>query len=243
MTFSPEIERNPQWSPDGKKIVYESHSETSGNLRIIEEDGCCEMVISEHERELFNPTWSPDGRRIAYLQRLPGGGSATLYLYDINNKNSIQISENSNATTIPPLWSPDGGIVAYIPTHTSGQNICFVYIDSLIEDCFSGPAWHYSLFAWHPSGGKVFLTITDQETRLVHNFGFYDVDKKSFQQITHFDYRITNPVLSPDGEYILFNVKKERYKQPLLLVLENNKVYVPIETDFGLNVEDIGISD
>lgn len=240
LTFSPDQERNPTWSPDSTKIAFESHSDTSGSLRIIEHNGCCEIVIFKPDRELIQPSWSPDGRKILYLQRWPGGVSATVYLFDLDSKESQKISEDSNAVPITPLWSPDGKMIAYVPNQISGRSICFIEIENFEENCISGPSYYY-IFAWHPSGEKIYLTITDREAPLVRNLGYYDIGQEEFHQITFDENRILNPVLSSNGDYVLFNMENEGYKQTTIIILENEERLVPYETEFELDVEDIGL--
>ncbi|RZN42451.1 MAG: hypothetical protein EFT35_01910, partial [Methanophagales archaeon ANME-1-THS] len=55
---------DPEWSPDGSKIVYTS-TEWGPNpgIWLVDEDGGNRRMISQPGRyyEYSNPTWSPDG--------------------------------------------------------------------------------------------------------------------------------------------------------------------------------------
>ena len=100
-------ERNPQFSPDGKRIAYSGGS--TGNLEIwvCDEQGqACAQLTSMAPKAAQNPRWSPDGSEIAfdsgdgiYVVRSDGGSPRALTV------------ESSNE--VLPSWSRDGQWVYY----------------------------------------------------------------------------------------------------------------------------------
>lgn len=63
----------PQWSPDGKRIVYSSHVGSQySNLFILPADGGAPYQLTFGDYDSFQPRWSPDGEWIAYVSNENG---------------------------------------------------------------------------------------------------------------------------------------------------------------------------
>jgi Tol biopolymer transport system component len=63
---------NPDWSPDGKRIVFNSSYEGQAAVEIytVRPDGSGLRRLRREPKEAFSfdPVWSPDGRRIAFVR-------------------------------------------------------------------------------------------------------------------------------------------------------------------------------
>lgn len=59
---------SPDWSPDGKRIVYESNQAGGGvQIWVMNADGTSQTQLTRERRyEDFTPSFSPDGRRIVF---------------------------------------------------------------------------------------------------------------------------------------------------------------------------------
>jgi Tol biopolymer transport system component len=80
---------NPDWSPNGKRIVFNSHFEgqAAANVFTVEPDGSNlrRLTNNPRGRSFWDPVWSPAGNRIAFVaasqhtaphivKMRPGGG-------------------------------------------------------------------------------------------------------------------------------------------------------------------------
>jgi len=96
----------PQYSFDGKKIVFESTQQDSiCQIWSIMEDGTNLKKITQNGGEY--PSWSPDGKWIVFIKDwdvtiIPSEGGATRKI-----TNTPDIKESR------PRWSPDGAIIVY----------------------------------------------------------------------------------------------------------------------------------
>lgn len=98
---------NPDWAPDGKRLVFNSFYEgqSESELYTIRPDGTGMHRIRKEKTHnyAFDPVWSPDGGRIAFVH---ASGSTPPHIWSIgaDGKNLLQETHGS----LPDL-SPDWG--------------------------------------------------------------------------------------------------------------------------------------
>ncbi len=67
LTDTPAAEINPDWSPDGGRIVFERRDGSEVSIVILSLRDGEERVVARRGRLGAHPRWSPDGESIAYL--------------------------------------------------------------------------------------------------------------------------------------------------------------------------------
>ena len=97
---------HPTWSPDGKRIAYESSKGGSGShIWVMNADGSgAARLTAETQEEDEDPAWSPDGKQIAFAR---AGTIAVLTLAGGTVKTVV------TGTNTSPVWSPDGKQLAF----------------------------------------------------------------------------------------------------------------------------------
>ena len=92
----------PDFSPDGKRIVYASYlGQQWHQLWLMPSDGGDAFPISYGDFDNINPRWSPDGKRIAFISNR--GGNTSLWTQEIPGGKQTQI-----AATKRNYLSPSG---------------------------------------------------------------------------------------------------------------------------------------
>jgi Tol biopolymer transport system component len=110
LTSAQNYERRPAWSPDGKKVAFQSF--TPGNpsvyeISVVNANGSGRLRLSTTAATDARPTWSPNGKRIAFV-----GTDFSIYTVSPNGGAAIKLINNGLA--IHQLdWSPDGTKLAF----------------------------------------------------------------------------------------------------------------------------------
>jgi dipeptidyl aminopeptidase/acylaminoacyl peptidase len=71
LTFGDKNDSQPQWSPDGKQILFVRSDGERSQLWLLPLSGGEAHVITSSEYGAGNPRWSPDGKKILYSVSIP----------------------------------------------------------------------------------------------------------------------------------------------------------------------------
>jgi TolB protein len=80
----------PQWSPDGRRLLFVSRREGNAEVYVVNADGGGQRRLTRNPAEDRDPAWSPDGRKIAFI-RGPDGERA-IYLMDADGSQPRSIT-------------------------------------------------------------------------------------------------------------------------------------------------------
>ena len=109
---------NPQFSPDGNRIVFQSLRSGSPEVYVSNRDGSgAVQLTSLGGPSVANPRWSPDGKHIAFAVSIEG--SVQIYTMDAGGGAPRLIQSDPSAEALLN-WSRDGNWI-YFPSRRSGQ--------------------------------------------------------------------------------------------------------------------------
>ncbi len=121
----------PDWSPDGKRLVFFSRHETNNEddeIYTINLDGSEIERLTNWPKHNFCPRWSPDGRKIAYVTSMEVS-RPEIYVMDSNGENQQRITNNTDGDTLPS-WSLDGTKLLVTGFRNGNYEICEVILNS-----------------------------------------------------------------------------------------------------------------
>jgi Tol biopolymer transport system component len=105
----------PEWSPDGSTITFQSYRDGMFNIWLIRPDGSGLRQLTHGPYDHREPRFSPDGNRIVFSSDLPGSyGIFTLHV----GSGTITPVTDSPAEEYEPAWSPDGSRIAFVVGNT-----------------------------------------------------------------------------------------------------------------------------
>ena len=110
---------SPQFSPDGKQLVFTSNRTGWDELWISNAD-CSEIrqLTTFQETGIGSPIWSPDGTRIAFDRHK--SEQSQIYTVNTDGKTVVQLTNHGEGACMPS-WSADGKWV-YYTRYTKGLN-------------------------------------------------------------------------------------------------------------------------
>jgi Tol biopolymer transport system component len=126
--------QTPQWSPDGRQLVFTGFSSGFTDLFIVNRDGTDLRRLTNDKYADLHPAWSPDGTTIAFVtDRGPGTdfdqlrfGNLRIALLHLDS-GDIELLRNMDVgKNINPAWAPDGRSLAFVSDRTGIANI-FLY--------------------------------------------------------------------------------------------------------------------
>ncbi len=138
------IDRRPALSPDGKRIVYESHTGSRSQLWLVGTEGGEPRQITFGGFDHHSPAWHPDGHQIVMVSNRSGNDD--LWILDIDSLELQQLSF-STGDERDPAYSADGSRIAYVIHGTTGDSLYILESGrrphELIHEAgrISGPAW------------------------------------------------------------------------------------------------------
>jgi Tol biopolymer transport system component len=158
LTDDPARDKEPAWSPDGKKIAFVSERDPSdpgcdgfeiqcnSEIYVMNADGSAETRVTQTiTAQEFQPTWTPDGRisftRLSYCD----AQGCLRNIFTANPDGSGEIQFHGGGNTSDPAWSPDGTRIVYLRTTSSSGGLFTANADGTgglpFDDSGSSPDW------------------------------------------------------------------------------------------------------
>ncbi len=125
ITDTPEVEAQPDWSPDGARVAFtrQSVGGTSTNIFVMPAlGGPARRLVAK----ALDPSWSPDGSPLAFAVAGGGGGgwmNLARVSVDAGGEAEPITSLESGFFHRRPSWTPDGATIVFnrSPGGTAGQ--------------------------------------------------------------------------------------------------------------------------
>jgi tricorn protease len=106
------MERDPQWSPDGKMVAYLSDESGEYALHLRPQNGAGEVTKIELKPGFYrSPRFSPDSKKIVLVDSFQ-----KLWYVDLESKRQVEVAQDyyqMRSGTIVGAWSPDSKWLAY----------------------------------------------------------------------------------------------------------------------------------
>lgn len=193
----------PDWSPDGRKIVYASTSAGNWDIylmdvaEVIQDPETAQIRrLTDHEGEDSLPVWSPDGSQIAFAS--DRDGDMEIFLMRADGTNLRQLTDNTSIES-KPSWSPNGTKIAFDSGQGYERDIYLMDADGQNQELVIQAQGGWP--AWSPDGLRI--AYFDRVAGISKIF-VVDTDGTHRTRITNTNTEEWEPSWSPDGEWLLY---------------------------------------
>lgn len=103
---------DPEWSPDGRRIVFMSKRDGNPEIYVMNADGSEQRNLTNDRHVDTRPHWSPDGQSIGFASSRNGNGQ--IYKMAADGSGLVNLTKsNDNDTFYGFSWSPNGEFIAF----------------------------------------------------------------------------------------------------------------------------------
>ena len=190
------------WSPDSRKLLYNSDRDGNFEIYAINADPSHQANVTRHPAEDIEPVWSPDGKKIAFISNRDGKNG--LFVMDADGANPRKLVSD---ILYRVSWSPDGRRIVFAAAWARNLDLYVVNADGSGVIQLTHTTEHENGPVWSPGGTKILFCYTADGTGQLY---VMNADGSGVVRISNSPENESQHDWSPDGKQIAFTRSRNR---------------------------------
>jgi TolB protein len=206
---------SPSWSPDGRRLVYNSYHGPEGLGRIYELDlgaGTSTELTPVRDGNYITPTYLPDGETVAFS--VLGGTRTGLFTYNVRRDCCLTNLTEGRWDDLSPTYAPNGGTLAF-NSNRLGVGVPQIYTmpasggaPQILSPFQYGNGGYFSAPDWAPFGNLVAFHGRVGRTGRYHILVARMGEGRRLLQLTT-EGNNEDPSWAPDGRHLVFRGERD----------------------------------
>ena len=202
VTFSHTLSLAPDWSPDGRKIVYQSYEKDTPGVFLVGRDGAEKFRVPLSTQLNASPSFSPDGRTIAFCGSVRG--NPEIFTVQSDGAGLKRLTENV-AIDSTPRWSPNGRELAFTSNRQGSPQIYMMDLEGAnVRRVSLAGNWNDEA-SFSPDGGRIAFACRNEGD---FQICVMELGTGRTLQISEGPGAHENPTWSPDGTKVAWEVMR-----------------------------------
>ncbi|MCJ7683050.1 MAG: Tol-Pal system beta propeller repeat protein TolB [Desulfobacteraceae bacterium] len=192
----------PRWSPDGKKIVYNSYKHGGPMLYLKNIASGAVRRMSGRSGLNIGASWAPNGKEIALT--MSHKGNPDIFTLDLQGKILKQLVKHWGID-VSPAFSPGGDKIAFVSNRSGSPQIYILDIGSGSVERLTYEGRYNTSPSWSSSDQIAFVSMKEGR------FDICTMDPAGgrLRRLTENEENNEDPCWSPDGRYMMFSSNRE----------------------------------
>ena len=235
LTNNPNFDKDPSWSPDGKRIAFASDRDGHGplifDIYVMDADGGNQQNLTNNPNDDNSPSWSPDGKRITFSSNRDGNfENFDIYVMDADGGNQQRLT-NNDFYDAQPSWSPDGKRIVFwskrdgnfIGEGGLSTEIYVMDADGNNQQRLTNNRKRDFSPSWSPDGKWIAFSSDRKGDDVNYEIYVMDADGKNTRRLTNNRVDDNSPSWSSDGKRIVFSSdRKGNHENYEIYVMDND---------------------
>jgi TolB protein len=202
VTFSHTLSLAPDWSPDGRKIVYQSYEKDTPGVFLVGRDGADKFRVPLSTQLNASPSFSPDGKTIAFCGSVKG--NPEIFTVQSDGAGLKRLTENV-AIDSTPRWSPNGRELAFTSNRQGSPQIYMMDLEGAnVRRVSLAGNWNDEA-SFSPDGGRLAFACRNEGD---FQICVMELGTGRTLQISEGPGAHENPTWSPDGTKVAWEVTR-----------------------------------
>jgi len=243
LTTMPNGACQPDWSPDGQKLVFVSPCTgnddvfNNASLYFINADGSGLTPLDASPGGNFDPAWSPDGGRVAFTSLRTGQMEIFTIVADGSDTAQQVTSGEQRFESRMPSWSPDGSQMVYVVKRLGVYQIWMMNADGSDPKQIIRSGTKFTDYSpvWSPRGDLILFNQSCVNQYCNPYIMSTSPTDRTDEQGTRASQNIIGPVkhvaYSPDGFYLAYEGIEDVGNMDIFLITVAGADRIRLTTD------------